>query len=88
MATTVGIAITIIITIDTAITITGHFTPIVMIIVTITTMVIMVTAITAIMDTTIIGITTTGKRGLEGPRGKALQQCRVSRFFPGYSNLC
>ena len=68
MATTVGIAITIIITIDTAITITGHFTRIVMIIVTITTMVIMVTAITAIMDTTIIGITTTGKLRPEGQR--------------------
>ena len=62
MATTVGIVITIIITIDTAITITCHFTRIVMIIVTITTMVIRVTAITAIMDTTIIGITTTGKK--------------------------
>jgi hypothetical protein len=38
-----------------------------MIIATITTMVIMVTAITAIIDTTIIGIITTGKRRPEGP---------------------
>jgi hypothetical protein len=68
MATTVGIAIIIIITFGTAITITGHFTPIVMIIVTITTMAIMVTAITAIMDTTIIGITITGKLRLESQR--------------------
>ena len=68
MATTVGTAITIIITFDTAITTPGHFTPIVMIIVTITTMVIMVTAITAIMDTTIIGITTTGKLRPESQR--------------------
>ena len=88
MATTVGIAMTIIITFDTAITITGHFTPIVMVIVTITAMVIMVTAITAIMDATIIGITNTGKLRLEGQGKKALRQCRVSRYFPGYAKLC
>ena len=94
MATTVGMAITIIITFDTAITITGHFTPIVMIIVTIITMVIMGTAITAIMDTTIVGITTTGNRRPDVPKTaagtkyKTLRQCRVSRYSPGYSKLC